>query len=54
MPLKDATWRRADIWPDILLKFQWKIERDSFGLRSGPEFTSTSPPGDTRRLKKDK
>ena len=37
---------------DILLRFQWQLERASFGLRLGPGFTSTSPLRNTKKLKK--
>ena len=42
----------AKLWTDILLRFQWQIERVSFGLQLGPGLTSATPLNDTRRLKK--
>ena len=33
----------AKLWADILLRFQWQIERASFSLRLDSGFTSTLP-----------
>ena len=42
----------AKFWADVLLRFQWQIERASLGLGLAPGFTSTSPLRNTSRLKK--
>ena len=47
MNLKEITWNSH---ADILLKFQWQIERQPLSFFLGPGLTSTSPLNLTKRL----